>query len=101
MVGDKTITSQTYKPGSKINKDYFYNMIDRKFGYIYIMSDVPKEANTTVIVIRVTEVPFLWIFLGILIVLGTSVVFIIKMVKKSKYELDKNKLDIILNRLDK
>ena len=100
VVGDKTITSVTYEAGKRIDSDSLIKNIDRKFGFIYIVSEIPEVANESLIVVRVQEIPFLWIVLGIAVVAGLVVLITVKSIKKHRSEIDKKKLDVILNRLD-
>jgi len=99
VVGDKTVTSVSQDIGSNIDKDYYYNLIDKKFGYIYIMSDVPDTAYGTVLVIRVTELPLLWIVLGAGAVISVAIWLISSAIRKRKSDIDKYKLDVILHNM--
>ncbi len=99
IVGDKTIKTISLEEGAKINTEYLQSLIDKKFGYIYIMTNVPKTASGASVIVRVAEVPLLWIIIGVVAVSGILTLVIVKYVKKKKSKLDEDKLDVILNKL--
>lgn len=99
IVGDKTITTISLEEGAKIDTEYLQSLIDKKFGYIYIMTNVPKTASGASVIVRVAEVPLLWIIIGVVVVSGILTLVIVKYVKKKKSKLDEDKLDVILNKL--
>ncbi len=99
VVGDKTITTISQEIGSEINKDYYNSLIDKKFGYIYIMNNVPTTAVGTVVVIRVTELPLLYMILGAGVMVAIIVAITVSIVKKRKNNIDQYKLDVILHNM--
>jgi len=100
VVGDTIIYEMTTGIGEKINKDYFLNLVDRKFGYMYILEEVPDYANATALTIKIKEVPFLYITLGVIVVLGGVVVLTIVTIRKKRNNKDQKKLNYLLNNLD-
>lgn len=99
IVGNKTIKTISLEEGAKIDTKYLQSLIDKKFGYIYIMTNVPKTASGASVIVRVAEVPLLWIIIGVVVVSGILTLVIVKYVKKKKSKLDEDKLDVILNKL--
>jgi hypothetical protein len=99
-VNGKTIETFSQEMNSDINKDYYYSRIPKKFGFIYVMNDVPKTATGSNLVIRVSEIPLLWIALGVLVVVGIILIIIVASIKKKKMYIDRSKLDIILNNIE-
>ena len=101
MVGNTPIKNISYDIGDNIDKDDLMSLIDRKFGYLYVMEDVPDVVNSSsIIVIRVSEIPFLYISLGVIVILGGLVTLLVVIIRKKKLAKDKKELDTILNHLD-
>ena len=100
-VNNKTVWTIACDRDQKINKRQIESLIDRKFGYIYIMSDIPDTANASIITVRVSEIPLLWISIGVIVVGGIAAFVIVKVVRRRRNDLDRKKLDIIMNKLDR
>ncbi len=101
MVGDKTLTTLSLEMGDSLDKNYLSSLIDRKFGYIYIMGEVPSTVTNTAHIIRVTEFPLLYVIAGVIVLAVIVIIIVRQTVIKRRNDIEKSKLDNIFNRLEK
>jgi len=100
-VNGRQVKELSLEIGSELDKNYLTNLIEKKFGFIYIIGEAPSVVGTTAVIVRVIEFPLLYVVAGLIVVGGLITIIIYKTIIKRRNDIEKSKLDNIFNRLGK